>query len=63
MRWAAGLMAIATGMLLVLPSLAFFVAQSVYVTLGTSFPPGWFAVAATAGAALVGGGFWILRSR
>jgi hypothetical protein len=63
MKWAAGLLMIAVGMMLVLPSLAYFVAHAVYVTLGSSFSPGSVAGAAAVGIVLIVGGFWILRSR
>lgn len=63
MRWVFGLLMIAVGTLLVLPSLAYFVVHSVYVTLGTSFAFGSVAAAMAAGAVLIGGGFWTLRSR
>ena len=63
MKWAAALLMIAIGMMLVLPGIAYFVARAVYVTLGTSFSPGSVAGTAAVGIALIIGGFWILRAR
>jgi hypothetical protein len=56
-------MMITIGLLLVLPSLAYFVARAVYVTLGTSFAPGSVGIAAIVGLALIGVGFATLRVR
>jgi hypothetical protein len=54
---------ITAGMLIVLPSLAYFVARAVYVTLGTSLSSGSVATAAIAGIVLIVFGFAILRVR